>query len=176
AMGADAYVLHPLDTAFRCSWFEHRTRFLDNLNLDAQRDFIIIPEIWAPVFAPQCLRDQVHYAIFVQNGYLTHPAMPKYNPEIYDAAYSGADLILSISNDSTKMVLLNYPKLDPNHIIEVKYSVHERFSAPRIGAGAGRLITFMPRKMAGHAARVVMALGRHLREGWTIASIHGVDE
>ena len=49
-MGADAYVLHPFDTKFRCSWFDHKVRFLDDLNLDAGQDFVIIPEVWAPIF------------------------------------------------------------------------------------------------------------------------------
>lgn len=175
-MGVDAYVLHPLDTSFRCTWFDHEVNFLNDLSLDARHDFVVIPEIWAPIFAPQCLRERVCYAIFAQNGYMTHPVLPQYGTDIYDAAYLGADLILSISTDTTEMVRLNYPGLDAERIVAVQYSVHERFLSPHIDGSASRLITYMPRKMAGHAARVVTALRRNLRTDWVLAPIHGVDE
>jgi hypothetical protein len=77
ALGAEAFVLHPFDTSFRCSWFKHTARFLDSLTLNPLMDFVVIPELWAGVFGPQCINTTVRYAVFVQNGYLTHPVLPR---------------------------------------------------------------------------------------------------
>jgi len=178
-LGAEAFVLHPFDTSFRCSWFEHRTRFLDSLTLHPSNDFVVIPELWAGIFAPQCLKQAVRYALFVQNGYLTHPVLPQHSPELMETAYLGADLVLAISDDTARMVVLNYPRMDQTRLVRTRYSVGERFLSPtRLGEvpDRGRTITFMPRKMADHAARVVFALRQHLPAGWQILPIANVNE
>ena len=46
-LGADAYVMHPDDLEFSCTWFEHHTRLLRSRALDPETDFLIIPEIYA---------------------------------------------------------------------------------------------------------------------------------
>ena len=179
SLGAEAFVLHPLDTAFRCTWFEHRVRFLDNLAVDARRDFVVIPEVWAGVFGPQCRQQGVRYAVFVQNGYLTHSMRPDFPLTLMNEVYRGADLVLAISDDTARMVALNYPSLDQARLLRVPYSVHERFlstGSPAETAPACRMITFMPRKMVDHAARVVFTLRQHLPPGWQITAIHNVDE
>jgi len=178
-LGAEAFVLHPFDASFRCTWFAHTTRFLDSLALDPLTDMVVIPELWAGAFGPQCLQQNVRYAVFVQNGYLSHPVLPQHSPALMDAVYRGADLVLAISDDTALMVQLNYPGLDPARVLRVRYSVGERFLSigPTTATpGRGRTITFMPRKMGSHAGRVVFALRQHLPGGWQIAPIHDVDE
>lgn len=177
-LGADAYVLHPFDTTFRCDWFDHKVRLLDSLALACDTDFVVIPELYAGIFGPQCQRERVRYAIFVQNGYITHPVLAETPAPLMNAAYCGADLVLTISDDSGEMLRLNYPELDPDRIVRVHYSVHPSFlaMAGQDAAQGSRSITYMPRKMAPHAARVVFALGQHLPPGWTIQAIHDVDE
>ena len=179
ALGVEAFVLHPFDTAFRCTWFSHATRFLDSLSLDPLVDFVIIPELWAGVFGPQCRQQNVRYAVFVQNGYLSHPIVPQISADLMEAVYRGADLVLAISEDTARMVELNYPGLDPDRMFRARYSVGERFLATALSTlvpRRGREITFMPRKMATHAVRVVFALRQHLPPGWQITPIQGVDE
>ncbi len=176
AMGAEAFVLHPFDLGFRCSWFDHAAPLLDTLALDASRDFVVIPEIWAGIFGPQCQAQGVRYAIFVQNGYMTHPILPGHDHALMRAAYCRADLVLTISSDTAAMIRLNYPDIDPSRLLPARYSVDARFDARPRTAAKTRLITYMPRKMAAHAARVVFALGQHLPPGWTLAPIHDVDE
>jgi len=176
-LGAAAFVLHPFDTSFRCTWFDHTTRFLESLALNPLSDLVVIPELWAGQFGPQCLKQNVRYAVFVQNGYLTHTVLPQHSAVLMDRIYEGADLVLAISDDSMQMVTLNYPQIDPDRLVRVQYSIHDRFLAP-YGPERRRppSITFMPRKMTGHATRVVFALRQHLAPQWQLTPIHNVDE
>jgi hypothetical protein len=166
-------------------------RFLDSLALDPLTDLVVIPELWAGVFGPQCQSQKVRYALFVQNGYISHPVLPQHSPEMMDEVYRRADLVLAISDDTASMVRLNYPGLDPARVVRARYSVGERFlstgaaptkgPAPTGGAmpatpGRGQTITFMPRKMSGHAGRVIFALRQQLPPGWRLVPIHDVDE
>jgi hypothetical protein len=96
-----------------------------------------------------------------------------------ETAYLGADLVLAISDDTARMVALNYPRMDQTRLVRTRYSVGERFLFPtRLGEvpDRGRTITFMPRKMADHVARVVFALRQHLPAGWQILPIANVNE
>jgi hypothetical protein len=177
SLGADAYVLHPFDTEFNCTWFDHKVSLLRSLALDPHGDFVIIPELWAATFGPQCIDQGVRFAIFVQNGYFTNPVLREQPQELFSRVYQAADLVLSISEDSARMVALNYPRLDPTRLVRVQYSIHHRFrTRPRSEMMSPRCISFMPRKMAAHAARVVFALQQHLAPRWEIKSIHNVDE
>jgi hypothetical protein len=178
-LGTEAFVLHPFDTSFQCSWFEHSARFLDSLTLDPSSDFVIIPELWAGIFGPQCLKQTVRYAVFVQNGYLTHPVLPQHSAALMETVYRGADLVLAISDDTARMVALNYPTIDQTRVVRSRYSVAKRFLSPslaRKALGRGRTITFMPRKMADHAVRVVFALRQYLTADWQIVPIANVNE
>jgi len=177
SLGADAFVLHPFDSEFTCNWFSHSASLLRSLALDPNSDFVIIPEIWAPIFGPQCIDQRVRFAIFVQNGYFTYPRLPAHSPELFDRTYQAADLVLSISEDTTRMVALNYPQIDPTRLVRVRYSIHERFFArPNDIPTGAPCITYMPRKMADHANQVVFALRHHLPPSWQIVPIHNVDE
>lgn len=175
SLGADAYVLHPFDTDFSCSWFSHQTKLLRSLTLDPENDFVIIPELWAASFGPQCITQRVRFGIFVQNGYLTHPVLPQQPPEVFGQVYQSADLVLSISEDTSCMTALSYPQMDPARLLRVRYSVPELFRAAR-GTVDARCITYMPRKLGFHARLVVFPLRQHLPATWQIVPIDGVDE
>lgn len=174
SLGADASILHPFNPEFSCTWFRHHARIRRSTALDPTADFVIIPELWAASFGPQCIDQSVRFGIFVQNAYLTHPVLPDQPAELFDKVYRDADLVLSISDDSSRMVTLNYPRIDRNRLLRVRYSVPECFHAPSTAATSS--ITFMPRKMASHAQRVVFALRQRLPAHWAITPIHGVDE
>jgi hypothetical protein len=177
-LGADAYVLHPLDLNFRCTWFDADVRLLDSLDLEPKSDFILIPDLWAGQFAGQCISQGVHYGIFVQNGYLSIPLdLERQKGVQMVTAYRQADLIVVISDDTAEMVKLNYPMIDPKRIVRVKYSIDRRFIVKDPAEiRKTRTITYMPRKLCDHSWRVVFALHQHLPPGWNIASIHDVDE
>lgn len=182
-LGADAYVIHPDNLDFGCTWFEHHTRLLRIRDLDTESDFLILPEIYAGLIGPQCIDQHVRFAIFVQNGYASHSLDPSQTFEVLDRVYQAADLILSISEDTTRMVAFNYPGLDPARLVRAQYSIHERFLADNRGVKASAIptISLMTRKMADHVDRVVFALRQQLRkhrpmQPWRIEPIHNVDE
>ncbi len=182
-LGADAFVIHPEDLDFTCTWFEHNTRLLRNRDLIPETDFLILPEIHAGFIGPQCIDQGVRFAIFAQNGYATHSLGTSQTPEILHRVYRAADLILSISEDTTGMVALNYPGLDPARLVHARYSIHERFMLNNRAAKAAAMptISFMTRKMADHVDRVIFALRQQMREhrpmqNWRIEPIHNVDE
>lgn len=176
ALGAEAFVLHPLNPSFRCTWFTSEVRYLDNLNLHTGTDFLVIPELWAAQFGPQCKQFGVRYGIFVQNGYMSMPIKQE-DAWPMTAAYNQADLIFVISDDTAEMVKLNYPQLDPSRILRVQYSVHPRFLS--IGSSTIKktpTITYMTRKLPDHSSRVFFALQQHLPPGWNMSVIDNVDE
>jgi hypothetical protein len=182
-LGADAYVMHPDNLEFSCTWFEHHTRLLRSRALDPETDFLIIPEIYAGLIGPQCIDQHVRFAIFVQNGYATHSLMLAQTAEILDRVYQGADLILSISEDTTRMVELNYPRVDMARVIRAQYSIHERFLLDTRAVKAAEMLTisFMTRKLIDHVDRVVYALRQQLRNNgtllpWKIEPIQNADE
>jgi hypothetical protein len=182
-LGADAYVMHPDNLDFRCTWFEHNTRLLHSRELIPESDFLIIPEIFAGAIGQDCIDQHVRYAIFVQNGYATHSLMLSHKFDMLERVYQAADLILSISEDTGRMVTFNYPRLDPARLMRAQYSIHERFMVDNsaVKAAAKPTITLMTRKMADHADRVLYALQQQLRTHkpmgpWQIVPIHNADE
>ena len=178
AMGADAYVLHLFEPDFTCDWFEHKTQMARNNLMDVNADFVIIPEIWAASFGPQCIAMGVRFGIFVQNGYHTHQVLSEQPYELFSAVYQAAQLVLTISEDSARMVMLNYPQIDPARIVSMQWSIHDRFMADhrQTSPHEGRSVSFMPRKMATHATRVVYALRHYLPPSWNIIPIDNVSE
>lgn len=178
-LGVNAFVMHPFDQGFRCSWFAHNARFTDSPQLDPAHDFVIVPELWALPFGQQCREAGLRYGIFVQNGYLTHAVLPAHSRADVQAAYQGAALILSISADSSRMVRTNYPGIRPERIVPVRYSIGPQFHTAANAGGGGsraRRISYMPRKLADHASRVMYALHAHLPPGWQLLPIHQASE
>ena len=178
SLGANAFVLHPDKPEFTWDWFMHNTQMLRNCDLDPLHDFIIIPEIWAVTLGEMFLNAAApRFGIFVQGGYLTHPHLLEYR-DLYSAVYSAAKLVLTISEDTTEIVRLNYPQIKPDRIVRVQWSIHDRFMGKTrpTGANPSGRIAYMPRKMKDHSLRVVHALLQHLPDSWTITPIENVSE
>ena len=177
-LGLDCVVMHPYDHDIRCSWFSHEARFTTGPQLDPRRDFVIVPDLWALPFGAQCRSAGVRYGIFVQNGYLTHPILPSHTRTDMEAVYHGADLILSISADSTRMVRCNYRGIWAERITDIRYSISEKFHPPsaRFCGPPPKRVTFMPRKLADHAARVAFALSGQLPPDWRLVPIQNASE
>jgi hypothetical protein len=178
ALGVDCVVMHPFDHDFRCSWFPHAARFATGPQLDPWQDFVIVPELWALPFGTQCRAAGVRYGIFVQNGYLTHPILPSHTRADMEAVYHNADLILSISADSTRMVRRNYAGIRAEQIVDIRYSIGTFFQPPaaRFIEAPAKCVSFMPRKLADHAVRVAFALGGQLPPGWRLMPIQNASE
>jgi len=172
AMGYEAAVWHPGDNGFRCSWFQHNAPTLDTPALRPAADFMVVPEIWATTYVPMLKSQGFKVGIFVQNAYLTVVNLNTANPNGIRDAYAQADLVLSISSDSSRYLeeILGVP---PGKIQQQRYTVDRRLFRP---AEKARLITYMPRKLADHSARVVSVLRPLLPSGWEILPLDNIAE
>ena len=174
-LGVDAFVLHPAAPRFRCDWFAHQARFLDDSTLNASRDFVVIPEVWTLEYGLRCQAAAVRYAIFVQNGYKLYPEDEAAAAPLQSVVQQ-AELILSISADTDRMIRLNLPGIDPARLLRVQFAIPACFVADPDRGDDGRTITLMPRKLPLHASRVAYALRANLPPHWSVQPIDGVDE
>ena len=55
---------------FKYKWFDNKVKIKQNFNFDKKKDFIILPEIFAHIADELFIKNKIHYAIFVQNGYV----------------------------------------------------------------------------------------------------------
>ena len=136
-------------------------------------DLIVLPEIWASSHFSIFKQAGFRVAIYVQNCYLTHVNL---NPDNFNAiqeAYKSADLVLSISQDSTEY-LKEILKVPEEKILLQRYSINQDLF--KIDTKQ-KIITYMPRKMADHSVRVVNALNNLLPSNeWKITPIHNMNE
>ena len=176
-IGIPAFVLHPNENDFRYRWSAHIVPFLDENRIDAGSDYPIIAEVYTLSFGLQCWQRQIPYALFVQNGYLMYPKSDQDGDVLRNVVHC-ADLVLSISADTDRMLLLNFPMLDPTRLVRVNFAVPDHFMTRRVSPWGTDVptISYMPRKLPVHAGQVVYALRPHLPAGWQIQAIDNVDE
>lgn len=170
-----SFIFHPEDTSFKCSWFENDVVLRENLIFDAQKDFIVIPEFWAAWFGKQAIASKLKYAIYVQNGYFLYqkPGLTPMDDDDLRNAYENADLIISISEDTTRMIKLGFPKVKAENIVRVKPYVSDKFIQ---NTKKEKLITYMPRKLSGHFDRLKFFLMSNLPAHWSLQPIDGKNE
>lgn len=166
AQGVEACVLH-FKRGFRCDWFANTAPVIALEDLRTT-DLVMVPEIMT-VLGNQLQGMGIRYGLFVQNGYLVLPTAPMADIE---RCYRHAELVLSISDDTTGMLTGVFPFLH-DKIVRVKYSVDtSRF---RPAAEKLRLVTYMPRKLPLHAQNVVPWLS-HRFPDWQFIALHGLSE
>jgi glycosyltransferase involved in cell wall biosynthesis len=164
-----AYVLHPLDPAFSCTWFAHDVKIRRNLVLDQANDFVMIPEFWVVPQARLLHKLGVRYGIYVQGGYI----FSRFSGEELDDAYHNAALILAISHDTEECIKMAYPDC-ADKVHRIHYSVNpDKFSASR---KKENIICYMPRKLKGHSQLVNFFLNKKIPPHWRIEAIDGMDE
>jgi len=110
--------------------------------------------------------------IFVQNCYLTHVNLSEGNDRAISQAYASADLILSISRDTSRY-LLEVLGVPAPKLVLLRYSVDRTIFRPHDKA---KIITFMPRKMKEHSVRVVSILKDVLPAGWSLVPLDKITE
>ena len=79
----------------------HNTNFRYKFKFNKILDFIILPEIFAHLAKELLIKHKIPYAIFVQNGFALNSTN---NYPLLNEAYKNAKLILSVSNNTTKMI------------------------------------------------------------------------
>lgn len=166
-------VLHVENTNFQHRWFEHNVSFKKDTRLNPQTDFVILPEVMVVPHARLLIKLGIRYGIYVQNGYSI--SIPLFNSdyESVKEAYNHAEIILSISDDTSDCLKLAFPSL-VSKIYRIFCSVDlEKF---RPNAEKENLITYMPRKLARHADIVKFFLKENLPIGWKLHSIDGLTE
>jgi len=172
SLGVESYVWLPANPDFDCNWFDQKAPLIPTHNLNPKTDFLIIPEIWASLYVSLLKGMGFKVGIFVQNCYLTHVNLNSNNKNAVLEAYAAADLMLSISNDTSRYLveILGVPQ---SKIVLQRYHVDRSLFCP---TNKDRVITFMPRKMKDHSARVVSAIDRTLPPGWSLLPLDQLSE
>ena len=171
-MGIESSVWHPGDNQFKCTWFDNSINTINTEELSPSTDFLIIPEIWASSYVPMLKKLGFRVAIFVQNCYYTHINLNPENSNAIAEAYREADLILSISRDTSEF-LINIFKIPEGKIILQRYSIDSNLFHPIIKS---KTITYMPRKMGQHSTRVVSMLNHLIPKDWRILALDNMTE
>ena len=85
--------------------------------------------------------------------------------------YENANLILSISKDTTAMISTVYPTVDKKKIIRVHPHVDDGF----VPGEKEKIISYMPRKLPVHSQRLMFYLLEYLPADWSVVPIkkHG---
>ena len=162
-------VLHPEKVNFYCNWFDYSIEFKRNLNFNPNKEFVIIPDFWAERYSPQCKANNIKYGIFVQNGYLFGN---NDNASTY-SAFQGAEIIMTISEDTTDCCALAFPELS-SKIMRMHFFVDSNKFVPDLQKE--NIITYMPRKLSRHSKLVIFFLTHYLPEHWNIIQIHNKTE
>ena len=162
-------VLHPDNLNFSCTWFDCSTNFKRNFNFNINKEFVIIPEFWAERYAPQCKSLGIKYGIFVQNGY----TFGDVDSTLTISTYYDADIIITISDDTTDCCKLAFPTLS-SKIMRMHYFIDSNKFIPDLQKG--NIITYMPRKLPRHSRLVIFFLEQHLPEHWKIIPINNMTE
>jgi len=168
-MGFKAAILHS-KTGYTYQWVSDRPALLKDRDLK-QDDYFIIPEIQAAKLAPIFVSHSLPYAIFVQNGYYLSQCSRLFSEKDIDFAYQNAHLILSISEDTSHILMLNYPQLS-NRILRLYCSIDVTQFHPN--DRKENLICYMPRKNYQHAKALIFSLKKKIPSHWRIISIEDV--
>lgn len=170
-IGAVSAVWHPGEGDYRCTWFENNAQVISG-ELNAEDDFVILPEIWATGYSEEFKSKGIKYGIYVQNAYYTHVNLNIKNEKAIIEAYENADIVLSISKDSSRYIQEIFG-IKSNKIVLQRYSVDNKIFRPGIKK---RKITYMPRKMEQHSNRVISILQSIVPKNWEIKAIDKMNE
>lgn len=162
-MGVPAAVLYA-----RAGGKEHAETPTISEQMLRENDYVIIPEISAAEIASKLIPAQMHYGIFVQNGYYLSHRAREYAELAIDCAYHHASHLLSISDHTSELIQLHYPEA-ANRIVRMGCSIDStHFYA---GQAKEKIITYMPRKNSLHSDALIFALKKQLPADWQILAI-----
>ena len=159
-----------IKTSHKPKFNVHNPKFRDKYSFNKKKDFIILPEIFAHLAKDLCIKSKIPYAIFVQNGYALNSTN---NFKLLDEAYKEAKLILSVSDDTTKMINHVYGKYSKN-ILKMNLAI----GSDKIKKNLKKqnLITFMPRKLPMHSQKLIFLLRNKLPKNWKIKALENISD
>ena len=151
-------------------WYENKILNSHNLNFDKNKDFIIIPEIWAHFATDLKFSEKgFNYAIFVQGFYHMNSTNNFINLK---RSYEGAKLIITTSKYSVSYLKSMFPNIRKK-IFKVNLSVdHNKFKINK----KSNIITYMPRKLPEHSNLLLFYLKNLLPKNWKILPLINVSE
>ncbi len=154
---------------FKYKWFNHKIKSRNYFDFDQNKDFVILPEIFAHLAEDLLIKKEINYAIFAQNGYVINSTN---NEDKLKKAYNQAKFILSYSNDITKCIHSKFPKLK-TRIIKISYALDlKKFNLKN----KKNLITYMSRKLPVHSNLVINYLKPQLPRNWSIKDLNNLTE
>ena len=155
---------------FKYNWFTNKISIKDDLTFNSNKDFVILPEIFAHLAEDLLIKNKIKYAIFVQNGYSINFTN---NSKKLSNAYEKAEFLLSYSTDITECIKLNFPKLKTK-ILKIKYSIENPLFKSSIKKE--NLITYMSRKHPNHSSLMINFLNKNLPKGWKTLNLNNLNE
>ena len=152
---------------FKYKWFDNKVNIKQNFHFDKKKDFVILPEIFAHIADDLLIRNNVNYAIFVQNGYVINSTNDE---KKLLKVYQNAKFILSSSGDTSECISLKFPNLKLK-ILKVSY----RINFGKINFNAKKnIISYSSRKLPQHSNLVISYLKPHLPKKWTLQNLHNL--
>jgi hypothetical protein len=152
---------------FNYKWFNNKVNIKENFHFDKNKDFVILPEIFAHLADQLLIKNKINYGILVQNGYVINSTN---NENKLLEAYKNAKFILSSSSDTSRCIKLKFPNLKTK-ILKIAYYID-------IGKVNFRLkkniITYSSRKLPQHANLVISYLKPHLSKNWVLENLHNL--
>ena len=155
---------------YRANWFKNNVSIKENLTFKKEKDFIILPEIFAHFGKKMFADKKIPYAIFALNGYTLRTTNDYKN---LDESYKSSKFILSVSKDISSCLKLAFPKY-ANKILESSFVINSNKLTKKVKKN--NTITYMPRKLNQHSELVLFFLRKHLPKSWKIKKIHNFSE
>ena len=146
----------------------HNPNFRYKFKFNKNLDFIILPEIFAHLAKELLIKHKIPYAIFVQNGFALNSTN---NYPLLNEAYKNAKLILSVSNNTTKMIKHVFGGLAKN-IVKINLSVGSENFKNKLNKE--NLITYMPRKLPNHSQKLFFMVKNRLPKKWKIKALDNI--
>ena len=155
---------------FKSPWFNHKIRFKNTLKFKESEDFVILPEIFAHFAEELLIKNNISYAIFVQNHFSIFSSSDKKKTLI---AYKKAKFIISNSSLVTKTIKKKFPNLRKK-IFNIIISVNEKnfhFSKRK-----KNIISYMPRKKIKQSKIIIDSLKKKLPQDWEFIKVDNAKE
>jgi len=158
------------DFRARLDWFENEACICLRA-LDPQIDLLVIPEVMVLDLAPRASELGYRYCIYALNGYLIDSGVDRAERFILDEIYSRAECVLSISHNTSALLMMAYPFLG-DKIKRVFINTTEQVRDPK----KENLVTYMPRKLSTHSKKCLFFLEKSLPPNWHIQALDGLTE
>ena len=155
---------------FKSNWFHQKIKIKNNFNFIKKNDFIIFPEIFAHFAKKLCIKKNIPYAIFVQNGYSINSTN---DYKTLSQVYKNAKFILSYSKDISKCISLAFHNSEKK-IFRTNISVD--INKFKFSNKKNNIITYMPRKLPVHSNNLLFFLRNRLPKNWKFKSLHNLNE